>query len=154
MKNVPKEVLMSGADVVNETLKYSCATAEYTGLVSISYVRRGGGFFYDPLSKAAEPVCDLAVNAYKKTTDGISWIYDRASSGLGQMVKAIPLPGKRMRNIEERLLKIEEWMAYIEKHGLVMAGVDAKGRTKKLSEEKEALLKTILLDNIELKDLA
>ena len=86
MKNLPKEALVCGANAFNETLKYSCATAEYTGLVSISYIKRGGGFFYDPISKAVEPVCDLAVNAYKKTADGIAWTYDKAAGGLGRFI--------------------------------------------------------------------
>ena len=153
MKKEPKEVLISGANVLNETLKYSCATAEYSGLVSLSYIRRGSGFVYDPLSKAVDPVRDLAVSAYKKTADSISLTYDKAANGLDRLVKAIPLPWKRMSNIEERLLKIEEWMAHIEKHGLVMPGMDVTGLKKKLSEEKEMLLKNILLENIELKDM-
>jgi hypothetical protein len=151
VKVIPKKAFIAGANTFNETLKYSCATAEYSGLVSWSYLRRGSGFIYGPLSKTAEPVCDMAVNACKKTADNIGRTYEKAASGLGRLVKAIPYPGRRMREIEERLRKIEEWMANIEQHGLVMPPRELGKMKKKLSEEKEALLKNILLDNLELK---
>jgi len=153
MKCVTNEALVAGANTLNETLKYSCATAEYSGLVTLSYIRRGGGFIYDPLAKAASPVCDAAVTAYQKTAGGLGWTYEKATSGIGSLLKAIPLPGKKMRDVEERLRKIEEWMANIDEHGLVMSPSMTKGVKKKLSEEKEALLKNILIDNMDLKGL-
>jgi hypothetical protein len=151
MKDSPKEAFIAGTNAVNETLKYSCATAEYSGLVSLSYIRRGGCYIYDPIAKAVEPVYDMAANACKKTADGIGWTCDQAASGLSRLVKAIPYPGKRLRQIEERLQEIEEWMANIEKHGLVMTSRELGGMKKKLTEEKEALLKNILIENLELK---
>ena len=164
MEDSPKEVFIAGTNAVNETLKYSCATAEYSGLVSLSYIRRGGCFIYDPIAKAVEPVCDVAVNAckktaesitsaYNKTGDGIGWAYKKTGSGLSWLADAVPMPfgGKRMRAVEERLQKIEEWMAHIEEKGLMMpAASRSGGQPKKLSDDKEALLKTILLENMDL----
>ncbi len=151
MKNLPKDIVDSGADIMNETLKYSCATVEYTGLVSLSYLKRGGSFVYDPLAKAAEPVCDLTGRAYDWTADGINGIYEKGAEGFGKLLKALPFGRSRLSEVEERLQKIEEWMAQVKEQGLIMPAAGAKGVSKKLTEEKEALLKNILLDNLELK---
>ncbi len=167
MRNVPMDMLESGANIVNETVKYSLATAEYTGLVSLSYVKRGGGFIIDPIAKVTAPVIDASgkackataegiTTACKKTADGFEWAYKKTAGGLGWLVDAIPMPapGKRVRDIEDRLHKIEDWMAYIDEKGFVMpAGQPSGAKPKKLTEEKEALLKTILLENMELMDM-
>ena len=152
MKNLPKEVLTSGAEIMVETAKYACATTEYTGLVSLSYIRRGGSTLYDPLAKGLAPVCDLTAKAYDRTADGIYRIYEKTAAGLGRLIKALPFGSSRISAVEERLHKIEEWIAEIKEQGIIMPGTDSHGRLKKLTEEKEALLKNILLDNLELKD--
>ncbi len=173
MKVGPRKVLSSGAAMCSETWKYSYATAEYTGLVSLSYIKRGG-VIVRPVARVTSPIFKLAGKAYRKTAHGIGRVYDVTASGAGRvygataggavraydataggadrLVKAIPMPGRKMRNVEARLQAIEDRLAQIEEHGLVMPGKDVRGEKKALSEDKEMLLKNILLDNLELKD--
>jgi len=152
MRSSPGKVLSSGTAICSETWRYSYATAEYSGLVSLSYIRCGGAIVARPVSRVTSPIFKLASKAYRKTADGVGRAYGKTASGASRLAKAIPIPGRRMRNLEEKFQQIEERLLRIEEHGVVMPGLDAEGKRKKLSEDKKMLLKNILLENIDLKD--
>ncbi len=178
MRNITKDVLSSGANALGETWKYSTAVVEYTGLLSWSYTSRAGCALYTPLSKSAVPVRRAAgataslfsVNgvgkaykaaiggtgkAYKATTGGICKAYDATSKGIGKMFKAIPVPGSRLKRIEESLYRIEDKLTYIAEHGIAVQGEAVQKEEPQktaIPEEKMMLLRGIIQENIELKN--
>ncbi|MBC8412316.1 hypothetical protein H8E50_01430, partial [bacterium] len=87
---------------------------------------------------------------YGKTASGVGNVYDSTAAGIGKLTKLNPFRSSRINAIETRMEKIETWIEEIKDKGFIIAGPTAEAPAKKLSEGQEALLKNILLDNLDL----
>lgn len=145
---------MSGGQVF---LDYSQATLEYTGLLTYSYIKRGGLLALDPLAKIAAPVVEKASHVLGRTVQGLLSGVTRVSVRGVESARTL----ERLSAIERRLSalegslssldKIEKRLDYIEKHGIIASsegGLQVKG--KKLTEDRLMLLKIIVGENIDL----
>lgn len=157
--NVEKE--MSGGQVF---LDYSQAALEYTGLLTYSYIKRGGMLAIDPLAKIAAPL----VEKLGPVAEKVGPVLGRTVQGFLSGVTRVSVRGvesartlERLASIEKRLSalegslsvldKIEKRLDYIEKHGIIASaegGLQVKG--KKLTEDRLMLLKIIVSENIDL----
>jgi len=154
MKNVIEKGVTGGATVLDEAWQYSYASAEYAGLVLYSYVRRGGSIVIEPLDKIASPVFSNLGTVFGRTFGGVREGVKKVFAGV-RIVKRLGDIDKRLSHIEEMLVtkealyKLEERLAYLERHGIVASkegGLQLKG--KKLSEDKLMLLRAIVKENI------
>ncbi|MBF0343195.1 MAG: hypothetical protein HQL06_03100 [Nitrospirae bacterium] len=143
-----KDIISSGKEVLNETWLYSVASVQYTGLLSYSYMRRGMDLIAPSLGYVTAPI-------------GQSLKYVATPVGyVGQWLKKFRTffknidveRDKKMEVIEERVRRIEERLANIEKHGIVVSNDTMTIIKKEVDEYKKALLRGVLQDNIMLRE--
>ncbi len=125
----------------NETGRYAYATVEYTGLVSLSMVKRGGGGVYTGMRKVTKPVSSVVRRPFVVVKDKTGILF-------GMRARE-----ERIKNLEDRLGGIEQRLATIEKHGIVPAGdMSDQKKKRKIDEGKRLVLHGILEETKALKD--
>lgn len=130
------KIVSHGLNKFGEAGKYGCATAEYTGLVSYSYLKRGGNV----VAKITSPVTSVVFRPF-------AYIRDRTSKVLGR----VALDPEVLRGLEEKIMRIEERLALIEKRGVGPAERRVS-RKKKLDEGKREVLQMIVQENLLLRE--
>jgi hypothetical protein len=126
----------SGLKVFGRAGKYGSATAEYTGMVSYSYLKRGG----NAVAKITRPVTSTISRPF-------AYIRDRASKVLGK----VAFDPEVLKGLEEKIMQIEKRLASLEKHGVV-AAEGLVSRKKKLDEGKREVLQMIVQENLLLRE--
>jgi hypothetical protein len=126
----------SGLKAFNEAGKYGCATAEYTGLVSYSYLKRGGS----AVAKITSPVTSVVSRPF-------AYIRDRASKVLGK----VAFDPEVLKGLEEKVMQIEKRLASLEKRGVALAERPVS-RKKRLDEGQREFLQMIVRENLLLRE--
>ena len=117
--------------------KYGCATAEYTGLVSYSYVKRGGS----AVAKITRPV-----------TSAISTPFGLIKDGAGKVLGKMAPDAEVLRRLEEKILQIDDRLSLIEKHGVVTAARPIPPEQEaRLDAGRREILRAIVEENIRLR---
>ncbi len=125
-----------GLKSVNEAGKYGCATVEYAGMASFSYLRRGGNAVSANVLKVTRPVTSTISRPFV-------FVKDKAGKVLGRTIYD-PEP---LRKLEAKVLEIEKRLASIEQHGVV-PGVKAVGPKKEIDTGRREVLQMIVRDNL------
>lgn len=141
-----------------EAGKYARAAVEYSGLASYSVVKKG---------------CTASKRMFLRVAGPTAWAVSRpfvvVKSQTAKVFRKIAPKKEALRDLEERLIKIEnlgapgdlggklmkieDRLAYLEKHGMTRTSQAAvPQKDKKLSEDKRFLLKEILQATKALKD--
>ncbi|MBF0100842.1 MAG: hypothetical protein HQK77_08045 [Desulfobacterales bacterium] len=120
-----------------KTGKYTLATIEYTGLVSLSYIKRSGSSIKGGFIKTATPIKNAIKSPFmrmKKQSETNSRIKDNIL---------------RLETIEKKLDQLNERLVSIEKRGFVTLKEQSvlANQKKTLTEDKRLLLKSILEAN-------
>ena len=185
------KILSGGIGAINEVGKYTRATAEYSGLVSYSFVKRGcmaskrvfeagkytratmeysGLVSYSIVKRG----CVTSKRMFLKVARPTAWTVSRpfvvVKGKTVRVFRKITPHREALKDLEERLvkienmegpgdlegklMKIEDRLAYIEKHGVTrIAKTAVPKKEKKLSEDKRFVLKEILEDTKALREL-
>ncbi|MEE8399641.1 MAG: hypothetical protein V3S89_11595 [Desulfobacterales bacterium] len=134
-------VVSSSLNAFNETGRYAYATVEYTGLVSYNMVKRGGIFAYTGVRKVTDPVAATVVRPF---------VFVKDKTGILFGMKARE---ERIKELEGKLVSMEQRLASIEKHGIVPAGdASVTKKKKKVDEGKRLVLQGILEETRALQD--
>lgn len=135
-------VLSFGWSAFNETGKYTCATFEYAGILSYSIVKRGGMAVNKGIRKITTPVAGA-----------ISWPFEAVKDTTSAVFRGMGGHGETIKSLTEKLAKIEERLAEIEKYGVAAPiTADTRKRKKGLAEDKRSVLKEILAETMTLKE--
>jgi len=127
----------SGLKAFGRAGKYTSATAEYTGLVSYSYLKRGGS----AVAKITRPV-----------TSAISRPFVFVKDGAGKVFGKMAPDAKVLRRLEEKILQIEDRLSLIEKHGVVTAARPIPPEKEaRLDAGRREILRAIVEENIQLR---
>jgi hypothetical protein len=136
------------------TGKYIPETIEYAGLIVYSLVDRGGTATKQCLVKVFQPVGSAAKRPFAfvkgKVFQPVGSAVSRPFVFVKDKAKSI-FPAQfrydeDIKNLLEKIMKVEDRLAYIEKHGMVLKG-EAAGEKKAVSKEKRQLLQVILAEN-------
>lgn len=150
------KVMTGGFDVITVTGKYSFASIEYAGRVAYSMVDRGGTAtktkkylvkFFQPIGSAGgRPFAFVKDKVFQPVGSAVSrpfvFVKDKAKSIFPAQLRY----DEDMKNLLEKVMKIEDRLVYIEKHGVVMKG-EAAEEKKAISKEKSMLLQVVLAEN-------
>ncbi len=123
-----KNVLSSGANFIHETGKYTSATVEYTGLVTFSLARKGGNAIMRPFVKIVRPLGKINFRKLLPET------------------KIVTTDIAQVRNLEEKVLLLEERLAVLERRGISMP-VIATSVKKAVDKKKLDILREIVNAN-------
>ena len=126
----------SGLKAFNRAGKYGSATAEYTGMVSYSYLKRGGR----AVAKITSPVTSAVSRPF-------AYIRDRASKVLGK----VAFDPEVLKGLEEKIMQIEKRLASLEIRGVALVERPVS-RKKRLDEGKREVLQMIVQENILLRE--
>ncbi|MES0338336.1 MAG: hypothetical protein SFH39_18480 [Candidatus Magnetobacterium sp. LHC-1] len=103
----PKDIMSSGVDVLNETLLYSVASVEYSGLVSYSYLRRGADlagpswnyvaegsvkYVATPVAQSFKYVANPVVQSFKYVADPVVRSWNYVATPVAESVKYVVAP--------------------------------------------------------------
>ena len=123
-----KNILSSGANIINETGKYTYATAEYTGLVAFSLIKKGGNALGRPFMKVAAPLGKIN---FRKLLPGTG----ASTSDITQI-----------RNLEDKVALMEERLSMLERLGISVPGMAASIK-KSVDKRKLDILREIVNAN-------
>lgn len=158
--------------------KYSAATFEYAGRVSISYVKRGSCAVMSGVKRITSPVVNVVFKPFVYLKD------KRAKSIQEKHLKSIDkharehdelvqetifqdsivietsLHDEKIRSMEEKIAKIEQQLASLEKNGLRISSTkdtvehqNIIKQQKILTSQKSAFLQAIVDENRALREL-
>ncbi|MBF0568267.1 MAG: hypothetical protein HQK95_05305 [Nitrospirae bacterium] len=158
MLDIGKKYLDAGAGVLCESVQYSYAFVEYTGLVLFSYIKKGGvvaAYAVEPVADAVgptvfTPVMKIAGAAYDKTVSGLSDSLSVASQAISKVFSCRRGKLESPEALETRLSQLEERLSYIEKHGIIATNEGLHVKGKKLTEDRLMFLRNIVNENIDL----
>ncbi|NVM22903.1 MAG: hypothetical protein HWN68_14110 [Desulfobacterales bacterium] len=127
----------SGLRAVGRAGKYGCATAEYTGVVSYSYVKRGG----NAVARATMHVASAISRPFVFVRDGAGKVFGKRTTD-----------AEVVRRLEQKILQIDERLSLMEKRGVVSAVrpilPEKEGR---LDAGRKDVLRAIVEENIQLR---
>lgn len=145
------KVLSSGLCMICEVGKYTCATAEYTGLVSYGMLIYAGRAIKCSVLKVTAP---LGRGLMKPL---VSLKEIRPLEGLRrighQKASRIAYFESRFNSVEEKLERIEEKLDWLERHGIPSRTrtIVVESPPKEIDQAKQALLRQIVEANIVLR---
>ena len=144
------KVLSCGLRMIQEAGKYTCATAEYTGLVSYGMLKQGGRLIKYSVLKATAPLGRGLMKPF------VSLRRIKPLGGLrrarGDTVTERAYFDSRFDSVEEKLERIEEKLAWLERQGFPSRArtVIVQTPPRQLDRERHALLRQIVEANIAL----
>ena len=134
----------------DEAVKVTHATVEYAGLVSWSIISRSSAAIIDEILKITEPVGRNAV-------EPIFAIKSKIRKAFGKKMYAGDYRiyvDEKVKGIEETIKRLEERLAFLEKHGVRIAGAPGYQKMQKeLDDERKGLMDMIVEENKKLRAL-
>ncbi len=161
MKSAAQKGISYSKSLVTETGKYVWATAEYTGLLTASYVMRSGDLLTSAVSRLAEPIKKIPLNSplkyCKETAFRVASLTSAGVKGLGKViprsgVKPLILDPERIARIEEMLMQIDRRLDAMESGGAVYRSRAVVQEKAKLGEARDMLLRQLVEANKQLKE--
>jgi hypothetical protein len=175
-------IIADGIEVAHEAGKFTRATVEYSGLVSYSIVKKGyttskrvfeagkytraaveysGLVSYSVVKKSCTASKSMFLRVAKPTAWAVSRPFVVVKGRTAKIFRKIAPKKEALRDLEERLTKIEELgalgdlegklmkiedrLAYMEQHGVTrISQTAAPKKDKKISEDKRFVLQEIL----------
>ncbi|HUV49776.1 MAG TPA: hypothetical protein VMW78_01975 [Anaerolineae bacterium] len=126
-----------GLNTLNEAGKYTCATAEYAGMVSCSCMKRGGNAVWGNVLKITRPVTSTISRPFVFIKKGASKIFYKTSHDV-----------EALKRLEDKISQIEGRLSSIEKHGVVHSARSiSQVKETKLDTGKKKLLHAIVEEN-------
>ena len=135
--------LSRGLGAMVEAGKYTCATFEYTGLVSYSALRSGCRVVAHSVRKVTTPVARVIASPFERMRRGTDKLSGRKNYF-----------DEKFESVEEKLAHIEAKLAAIESRGMVPRGNAAPAAPpRQVDMGRKALLRQIVEANKSLIDL-
>ncbi|MBF0465129.1 MAG: hypothetical protein HQK88_02425 [Nitrospirae bacterium] len=156
LKKLVDSSVSGSVEILNESWLYTYASMEYSVLVVYSYVVRGGKAVGAPISKIVVPIKGIAAPV-KSIMQPVKDLTGKASKEIKEILlyleKLINRRSMRLTNIEQRLEAIEKRLAYIESHGIQLDRriKSAEQPKRRLADAKKSFLKSIVMENVELR---
>ena len=145
------KVLSCSLQMIQEAGRYTCATAEYTGLLSYGMLKQGGRVIRCSVLKVTAPVGRGLMKPFvslkgMKPWEGLRRI-GRSRTGERAYLES------RFNSMEEKLHRIEEKLAWIERYGTPVGTrtVVTGYPSREIDQAKHALLRQIVEANIQLR---
>ena len=137
------KALTMGMNAFNETGRYTYATIEYAGLLSFSMLKRGGSVVTGGVRKVTRPTAAV-----------ICWPYEFIKDKTGSVFSK-NRHRENIKSLTEKLARIEERLAKIEKYGVMAPsdGAEVARKKKALTDDKRFVLKGILEETKALKEM-
>ena len=135
--------LSRGMGAMVEAGKYTCATFEYTGLVSYSALRCGCRVVAHSFRRVATPVARVVASPF-----------ERMRKSTGKVPGRTTYFDQKFGSVEEKLAHIEAKLALIERRGLALRSEAAPtAPPRPIDRGRQALLRQIVEANKSLIDL-
>jgi len=138
------------SDTFHEAVKVANATVEYAGLVSWSIISRGSISIMNGIFKIIEPVGGDAAEPFFAIKKKI-----RKAFGKKIFVGDYKIyVDEKVKGIEETIRRLEGRLAFLEKHGVGIAGAPEYVKKKKeLDDERKGIIEKIVEENKRLREL-
>jgi hypothetical protein len=136
--------------MIQEAGKYTCATAEYTGLVSFGMLKHGGRLIKYSVLKVTTPLGRGLMKPFVSLKRIKPLGGSRRARGNTATERAYF--DSRFDSVEAQLERIEEKLAWLERHGLPSRtrAVVVQSPPRQVDQARHALLRQIVEANIAL----
>ena len=142
-KSATMNCLSRGLGAMVEAGKYTCATFEYTGLVSYSALKSGYRVVAHSFRRATTPVARVIASPFERMRKGTVKVSARKN-----------YLDEKFESVEEKLAHIEAKLAVIENRGVVLRGDSAPAAPpRQVDRGRQALLRQVVDANKSLMDL-